>query len=46
MIGNMYLISNLKNNALCIGTNIRDLIPRFNQHKRDALKFPKFKLYE
>ena len=40
------MISNVDHDALYIGSIIRDLRLRFNQHKRDVNRFPSFKLYK
>ena len=46
MIGSIYLISNVENVVLYIGSSIKELSSRFNHHTRDVNKFQSFKLYK
>ena len=44
MIGRIYFIKNTINNLLYIGSTARDIHKRLEQHKRDIIKYPNFKL--
>ena len=46
MIGRMYFIKNKINNNLYIGSTTRDIYKRLEEHKRDIIKYPNFKLYK
>ena len=46
MIGRIYFIKNKINNNLYIGSTTRDIYKRLEEHKRDIIKYPNFKLYK
>ena len=46
MIGRIYFIKNKINNNLYIGSTTRDIYKRLEEHKRDIINYPNFKLYK
>ena len=46
MLGNIPFYQTSKNNLLYIGFTIREIHDSFNEHKRDMLKYPNFKMYQ
>ena len=45
MLGNIYFVKNRLNSLLYIGSTTRDTNERFNEHRRDTLTYPNYKLY-